>query len=114
MGVKRGELVLVSVSGDYGKPRPALIIQSDRFSETGSLTVLLITTFTRDDLVLTRIAIEPTSENGLRKPSAIMADKIMTLPRDKVQQVIGRLAPAKMTEVNLALSLFLGLTPSAA
>jgi mRNA interferase MazF len=105
--MKRGDLVSVAISGDFGKPRPALVIQSDRFSETATLTVVLLSS-TQVDALLIRLTIEPTPANGLRHSSQIMVDKIMTVRRDKIGQTFGCLSDEAMVSVNRSLALFLG------
>ncbi len=75
---RRGELVTIAISGDYGKPRPALVIQSDAFLDLPSVTVLRMTSAQRDWPLL-RISVTPSSENGLRNPSQIMIDKAATV-----------------------------------
>ena len=80
--MRRGDLVTVAVAGDFGKPRPALVIQSDRFASTGTVTVLLITS-TRAEAPLIRVDIAPSQENGLRKHSQIAIDKAMSIKREK-------------------------------
>lgn len=67
MEVKRGDLVTLAISGDYGKPRPALVIQSDAFSALPSVTVLRLTSELRD-WSLFRITVQPDTGNGLKKP----------------------------------------------
>ncbi|WP_342150470.1 type II toxin-antitoxin system PemK/MazF family toxin [Methylorubrum sp. SB2] len=106
--MKRGDLVPVSVSGDYGKPRPALVIQADQFGETDSVTILLLSG-TLVDAPLVRITVRPTPGNGLRKPSQVMIDKAMTLRRDKVGAPFGRLDADTMLAVSRSLSVFLGI-----
>lgn len=104
--MRRGDLV--AVSGDFGKPRPALIIQADQFDLTGTVTVLLLSS----DLVeapLIRLALEPSAANGLRQPSQIMIDKAMSVRRERVGPVIGRAEAETMLAVNRSLALFLGL-----
>jgi mRNA interferase MazF len=81
--VRRGDLVTVALPGSYGKPRPALIIQSDLFDEHPSLTILPITSELRAT-PLFRIDIGPTAANGMRKPSQIMVDKAQTIPRGEL------------------------------
>ncbi|MGH6927782.1 MAG: type II toxin-antitoxin system PemK/MazF family toxin, partial [Dongiaceae bacterium] len=93
--------------GDYGKPRPALVIQSDLFAEHPSVTVLLLTGELHDALLL-RVTVQPTPENGLEKASQICVDKAATLPRAKIGQRIGRLDDATLLEVSRRLALFLG------
>lgn len=106
--MKRGEVVTVALPGDFGKPRPALVIQADQFANTGTLTVLLISG-TLVDAPLLRIDVDPSSDNGLRKPSQIMIDKTMTLKRERVGQVLGQLDDGAMLSVSRALAVFVGL-----
>lgn len=97
----------VAMPGDFGKPQPALVIQSDLFSDAATLTVLLISS-THQDAPLMRIAVEPNEANGLRRPSQIMVDKIMTVRRDKIGDTIGRIDPETMGAVTRSLAVFLG------
>src|SRR5689334_582300 len=90
MEMKRGDIVTVSLPGDYGKPRPALIIQSDLFDAHPSITVLPITSELRG-APLFRIDIEPNKQNGLLKRSQVMVDKAHTVSRDKVRERFGTL-----------------------
>ncbi len=105
--MKRGDLVTIALPGDFGKPRPALIIQSDLFDQAPTVTVLLISG-TLQDTPLLRITVEPDDENGLRKPSQIMLDKVMTMRRDKVGAPFGKLNAETMVSVNRLLAVFLG------
>jgi len=106
--MRRGDIAGVALQGDYGKPRPALIIHSDLFDAHPSVTVLPITSDLRPT-PLFRIALDPSEGNGLRKPSQVMIDKAQTIARDKVGEIFGRLEDAKIVEVNRALAVFLGL-----
>ena len=108
MEVKRGDLVSVAIQGDYGKPRPALIIQSELFSELASFTILPLTGYLTTDRPLFRITVKPTAENGLTKPSQIMIDKAHTVAREKIGKPFGRLGDETMLAVNRALAVFLG------
>jgi mRNA interferase MazF len=105
--MNRGDLVTVALPGAYGKPRPAVVVQPERFSHLGSITFL---PFTSDILPaeIFRILINPSSENGLRAPSQIMADKCSTLPLAKVGDVFGRLGATDLGRVDRALAAFLG------
>lgn len=98
----------IAVSGDYGKPRPALIVQSDAFSAHPSVTVLPLTTEIHN-VPLFRISISPGKETGLRKASQIMVDKMTTVPRAKIGPRIGRVETATMHAVRRALLGFLEL-----
>ena len=104
----RGGLITVALQGDYGKPRPAVVIQSDLFDEHPSVTLLPLTSDLRDT-PLFRITIEPSAENGLRQRSQIMIDKIQTVPRAKVGPSLGRPSDDEQIAVNRSLMLFLGL-----
>jgi len=106
--MKRGDLVIVALPGDYGTPRPALIVQGDAFEEIALVTVLPLTTDLQP-APLVRIAVAPTPDNGLRRRSHVMIDKAATLPGSKVGRRIGRLDPAAMGAVGAALANFLGL-----
>jgi mRNA interferase MazF len=106
--VKRGDLVTIALPGDFGKPRPALIIQSDQFDQTGTVTVLLVSG-TLVVAPLIRATIDPTSTNGLRKRSQVMVDKAMSVKRDKIGPTIGRLDAEAMLAVTRALAVFFAI-----
>ncbi len=105
--MRRGELVTVALPGDFGKPRPALVIQADQFDATGTLTLTLLSG-TLVDAPLFRLTVEPTALNGLHKPSQIMIDKIMTVKRDRLGDAFGKLDDETMLAVSRSLALFLG------
>ena len=107
--MKRGDLVTVAMQGDFGKPCPALVIQSDLFNDTHpSVTVLPLTSEIRS-APLFRITIDPSAENGLHKVSQVMVDKPFTCRRDKTTPALGRLDEDSMLRVNRALMVWLGL-----
>ncbi|AYY13026.1 type II toxin-antitoxin system PemK/MazF family toxin [Actinobacteria bacterium YIM 96077] len=106
--MKRGEVWTSAGPGYATKPRPVVIIQDDRFDATASITVALVTT-DRTDLPLFRIPVEPEELNGLRQPSAVMTDKVMTIRRDQLGTRIGRLSDEQMVQINRALVVFLGI-----
>jgi mRNA interferase MazF len=106
--VKRGDVVTVALQGDLGKPRPALVIQSDLFDVHPSVTILPVTSDLRAT-PLFRITVQPTQNNGLNKPSQVMVDKSQSVARDKIGAVMGHLDDAAMLAVNRALAVFLGL-----
>ena len=106
--MRRGDLVTVALPGDFGKPRPALVIQSDQFTDTATLSVLLLSG-TLVDAPLVRLNVEPSPENGLHKRSQVMVDKATAVPRVKLGPRIGRVDAATLEAVNEALRGFLGL-----
>ncbi len=97
----------VALPGDYGKPRPAIVIQSNSFPATDSILVCLSTT-DRRDFPLYRLPVEPSLTNGLRDPSDIMADKIMAVVRNKVGRVIGSLEAERLAKLTLMLTALIG------
>lgn len=105
--MERGDLVVVALPGDYGKPRPALVIQSDVYSGTVAVVVLPLTSDMNGPLG-PRIEIAPSRVNGLKMPSRVMIDKPGTISRAKLSPPIGRLSSSDMTAVDRALALFLG------
>lgn len=106
--MRRGDLVTIALQGAYGKPRPALVIQSDLFDRHPSVTILPVTSDLRDT-PLFRITLEPTESNGLQKPSQVMIDKAQTVPRDKVGEVFGQVDGVDLLSINRALAVFLGV-----
>jgi mRNA interferase MazF len=111
MDLRRGDLVTIALTGDYGKPRPALVIQDDAFSELTSLAVLRLTSELRD-WPLFRVTVKPTTDNGLQKPSQVMIDKPAAVPKTKIGQRIGRLDDATLQAVNSAFARFFGVAPA--
>ncbi|HEU4581738.1 MAG TPA: type II toxin-antitoxin system PemK/MazF family toxin [Polyangiaceae bacterium] len=107
--MKRGDFVVVALQGDYGKPRPALVVQSDLFGDHPSLTIAPVTS-TIVDAPLFRVTIEPSPTNGLRAVSQVMLDKLTTVRRDRIAQTLGSLPDDAMLRVNRALVLWLGIT----
>jgi mRNA interferase MazF len=106
--MKRGDLVTVAAQGDYGKPRPAVVIQSDALDAADSVLVTLLTS-TIADAPLYRLTLEPTAGNGLRAVSQVMVDKVLAYPRAKCGPVIGRLSPQDMLALNNMLLVMIGL-----
>ena len=104
----RGDLVTIALQGDFGKPRPALVIQSNFFIEHPSITILPITSEIRET-PLFRFLITPTKENGLQKVSQVMIDKIQTVSREKLSPSFGSVTESQLIEINRLLFLFLGL-----
>ena len=106
--MRRGDTVSVVTQGDFGKPRPALILQANQFAAHSSVTVALITSLMVDAPLL-RVSVTPTAKNGLQKPSQIMIDKTMTVKRDKIGAILGRIEAADLVVVERCLAIFLGI-----
>jgi len=106
--LKRGDVITVAIQGDYGKPRPAVIIQSDGLGATDSVLVCPCTSLLRDAPIY-RLTVEPTAENGLQVRSQVMVDKIVAVRRDKCGAVLGHLGDETMLALNRMLSLIVGI-----
>lgn len=106
--MRRGDFVTIAMQGDFGKPRPALVIQADHFDEHATVTVLPVTS-TLVDAPLFRITLVPDAANGLHKPSQVMVDKAMTVKRDKLGPAFGRIHVDALVELERCLAVFLGI-----
>ncbi|RWX79141.1 type II toxin-antitoxin system PemK/MazF family toxin [Neorhizobium lilium] len=107
--MRRGDIVILAAPGDYGKPRPAVIILADELiDEHASMSFCQFTTTLISDADY-RVDVEPSETNGLRIFSQIMADKPLTMARHRIGSVIGRLNDADLHRLNIALAFALGL-----
>lgn len=107
--MRRGEIWTAAAGSGYvGKPRPAVIVQDDRFDATGSITVCAMTTDPTDAPLL-RLTVMPDASNQLREVSRLMVDKLTTIPRSKLGERIGRLNDEDMIRLGRAIVVFLGL-----
>ena len=107
-GLKRGDIVTVALQGDLGKPRPAVVIQTDLASTHPSVVVLPMTS-TLAAAQWLRITVEPETETGLRHISQIMIDKPSTVQRKRLGSAIGRVNDDILMRVSRALAVWLGL-----
>jgi mRNA interferase MazF len=107
--VKRGDVVTVAASGDYGKPRPAVIVQTDALPAEHASVIVCQMTSDIAEAPDFRVTIEPTEKNGLRTRSQIMADKPVTIRRERVGRKIGSLDDKDVARLNVALAFVVGL-----
>jgi mRNA interferase MazF len=108
MPMSRGDMVIVAAAGDYGKPRPAVIVQSNAIPESHASIVICQMTSELMEADF-RITIEPGPETGLRVRSQVMADKPVTIRRERIGGRIGQLGIEDMARLNVALALVMGL-----
>jgi len=85
-----------------------VIVQDDRFDATDSVTICAFTTDPAE-APLFRLRTDPDDFNGLREPSSLMVDKITTIPRSKLAEMVGRLTDEDMVRLARAIVVFLGL-----
>lgn len=107
--MRRGDVVTVATAGDYGKPRPAVVVQSDAFPDSHASVIVCQMTSEIADAPMLRVTIEPSAENGLRGLAQIMADKPVTVRRKRIGRQIGRLGADDMARLNSALAFVMGL-----
>jgi mRNA interferase MazF len=107
--MRRGDVVTVAAAGDYGKPRPAVIIQTDALPQKHASVVVCQLTSELVEAQDFRVTIEPNAENGLRLKSQVMADKPVAVRRERIRQKIGRLRDQDMARLGIALAFVLGL-----
>lgn len=107
--MRRGDIVTVAFAGDFGKPRPAVVVQSDYLNDTHATILLCPFTSELVDAPLIRIQVMPSQENGLRSPSQIMVDKAAPMRREKVGARIGALDPEVLVLLNRSLAVVFGL-----
>ena len=106
--MNRGDFVTIAMQGDFGKPRPALVIQSDQFNEHATVTVLLISSLLIDAPLL-RVTVQASEKNGLQKSSQVMVDKAVTVKRNKLGEAFGSASDEVMLEIGRCLAVFLGI-----
>jgi mRNA interferase MazF len=108
--MKRGDVVTVAIGGDYGKPRPAVIVQTDALPESHASTIICQMTSVIEASRHLRVLVEPSAANGLRIRSQVMADKPIAIHRKRVGRTIGRLTDQEMAQLDVALAFAMGLT----
>jgi mRNA interferase MazF len=108
--VKRGAIVVVATRGAYtGKPRPALVVQSDRFNPTHASVTICPITSGCVDAPLFRLTLPPGARTGLAKVSQVMIDKIVSVPRGAISGEIGTCDETELAAVEGGLRRWLDL-----
>jgi len=108
-GFRRGDVVVAVFGRDYGKPRPAVVIQSDLFNESHASAVLCPISSDLTGFTVFRVKVLASRASGLRADSEVMVDKMATVDRGRIRQRIGKLSAAQMTLVDTALQIWLDL-----
>ncbi len=106
--MKRGDIVTVALPGDAGKPRPAVIVETDRLAPTDHVIICPGTSFVRHDVEQRRIHVEPDAANGLRMPTQFQADKVTVTRRARCGEIIGHLDDISLERLNRTLFVLLG------
>jgi mRNA interferase MazF len=107
--MRRGDVVTVAATGDYGKPQPAVIVQTDAFPASHASVVVCQMTSDRNDAADFRVTVDPTATNGLRVRSQVMAEKPVAIRRERIGRRIGHLDDQDIARLNVALAFVMGL-----
>jgi mRNA interferase MazF len=110
--LKRGAVVTASINDPSGKPRPFLVLRSDRFAGH-TLVTLVAFTSTITDTPSLRVTVEPTAKNGLQAPSQAMVDHIQSVRVRRVGRIIGQLAEPEVQAIASAVAVYLGFGDAA-
>jgi len=93
-----------------GKPRPAVVVQSNHLLP---YPMVIVVPFTSEidarPPPFTRLTIDPSPVNGLRRVSQLMIDRIIGLPAATLRPTTGTLDDQQMTEITRLLALWLGI-----
>ena len=107
--MRRGDVVTVAATRDYGKPHPAVIVQTDALPAAHGSIVVCQMTSDCSDAPDFRVTIDPSERNGLRVKSPVMADKPVTIRRERIGRHVGRLDQQDIARLNVALAFVMGL-----
>jgi mRNA interferase MazF len=114
----RGDVIIVDFpfSDRTGsKVRPALIVQADEFNARLSDTIIALITSSRVRFVgaATQLPIDISTPEGrttgLRLPSAVQCENLVTVDQSFVLRTIGRLPDTLMTRIDECLKAALGI-----
>src|ERR1700685_1897724 len=107
--MRRGDVVTVAATGDYGKPRPAVIVQTDALPAAHASVVVCQMTSECSNAPDFRVTIDPTAKNGLRVKSQVLADKPATIRRERIGRQVGHLDDKDIARLHVALAFVMGL-----
>ena len=107
--MKRGDVVIVSAQSDYGKPRPAVVIQADLLNEHADSVIVCLMTGTASSASMVRMPVAPSPGNGLQQVTYLMTEKLMTFPKSKISKITGELEEEIMFRLDRILAFVLGL-----
>ena len=107
--MKRGDVVLVVVPSELGRPRPGVVVQADELNEQLSTVFICPVSSDLQEGVPLRPIIQAKPSNGLRLRSQIMTDKMIALRHDRIRRVIGHIDKETSEQLDRALLVVLGL-----
>jgi mRNA interferase MazF len=107
--VKRGDVVIVPLRGDFGKTRPCVVVQSNRYRDDFESVVVCPLSTEIEATHILRIQIDPTESNGLHSRSVVMTDKIIAILPNRIRERVGVVDQTTMDKIDFALALLLDL-----
>ena len=109
--MKRGDIVILNIGGNVGKPRPALIIQADILNQDNNLATTIVLPLTSEllNMEVIRYKLEPNKTNGLQFASQVMIDKIMQVEKIRIQKIAGHITKKQIDEIEARLLAILGV-----
>ena len=100
--MKRGQLFLVRRPGsDPKRARAFAVVSRQVLIDSRFSTAICAPVFTSGEGLTTQIAVGPAE--GLKQPSWIMCDNLVSLAKSQLTHYLGSLSPAKLTELDRAL-----------
>ena len=107
--MKRGDVFIATIQGDYGKPRPAVIVQRNESLDVHETIVICPISSHLIDAPLFRPHVTPSADNGLQVPSQIMVDKVLVVKRQRLRKKIGHISDELLIQLDRSLAFWLGL-----
>jgi mRNA interferase MazF len=107
--MRRGDVVLAAAAGDYGKPRPWLVVQGDQYNDAplpGSVLVCPFTT--HEEAAAYRIPMDLPAGDVTRQ-SWVMVDKLTAIKRERIGAKITCATAQQLRAVEAAMADLLGL-----
>lgn len=105
--LQRGDVLKVIIPGEYGKPRPAVIIQTRMLHDIPSLIVVPCTSELVDGCIY-RPNVPHDEQTGLLLPTQAMADKLVAVSKRRIREVIGHVSPETLDDVERAVHFVIG------
>ena len=97
------------MQGDLGRPRPAVVVESDAMPPTEHVLVCPGTSYLVEAAEPRRVLVLPDESNGLRLPAQFQSDKVSPARRDRCGDIVGRLDSRSLSDLTMQLGELLGL-----
>ena len=107
--MKRGELYLVNhpSSNDPKKSRVFVIVSREILIKSKFSTVICVPVYTRHDGLSTQVKVGITE--GLKHESSIHCDELVSIPKNRLTNFVGKLSKEQISKLNEALKIALDI-----